>query len=161
VSHAIDIPDHPMGTPRRWQVAFLPRGVQHWWDLFSPPWCRHVLCYGYVLQSQRWIVVNPAQDRTLVAVMTDDELESFLAQLLLEEPVIYKVMAGPGDSYANRIFQTCSSTVSRIIGLRGSAWRPMALIRMLKRENAEIIHGPKNEREGETAEGRPGDRSEA
>ena len=149
------IQDHPEATPRTWHIGFLSRPFSNWWDIFSPSWCRHVLAYGYVLQSDRWIVVDPAQDRTLVAVMTTHEFDDWLATVLIQDPIILRIPAGPGDSFTNRIFQTCSSIVARIAGLKGSAWRPMALIRMLKAQKAEIIYGPQHEREGETAEGRP------
>lgn len=138
----------PGETPRTWRVVFLKRSIQHWWDFFSPPWCRHVLAYGYVLPADRWIVVNPLQDRTMVSLMTSEQIDEWLDALVDEEPVIYRVEAGPGDTYANRIFQTCSSVISRVIGLPGSAWRPMALVRMLERTNATIIHEPGNERQG-------------
>lgn len=139
-------------SPSVWWVAFIERDIEHWWDLLSPRWCRHVMCYGYSVHLNCWIVVNPAEPKTVVSAVPDIAFNATLDLLTSGDATIFLVRAQPGEASTNRIFQTCSSIVARVIGL-GSAWRPMALVRTLRRIKAEVRHDP-NEHQGKRPRGR-------
>lgn len=141
-------------TPIWWNVVFLPRDFRTWWDVFSPRWCRHVLAFGYVPHSDRWLVVDPQEDRTIVAAMTDKQFDAHLELWLAQDPYILRVKSGGGSLYANRTLQTCSSIVARVIGLSRGAWRPSLLMRRLRELNAEIRRTP-HELQGASPPRRP------
>lgn len=147
-------------TPIWWNVVFLPRDFRSWWDIFSPRWCRHVLAYGYVPHSDRWLVVDPQENRTIVAAMTDAQLDAHLELWLGQDPYIVRIKSGDGSRYANRALQTCSSVIAQTIGLDRSAWRPALLMQRLRDLNAEIRRTP-NELQGQGPRGRPGNESAA
>lgn len=127
-------------SPLWWHVVFLGRDAERWWDRLSPRWCRHVLCYGWSEAGDRWLVVDPMVCRTSVEVLDDEGFDQ--RALDWRDAVIVRVKRRDGVDARAALAQTCSSIVARVIGLSGSAWRPMALVRRLRAEAAEIVRDP-------------------
>lgn len=138
-------------SPIYWNVVFLARPIESWWDVLSPRWARHVLCYGFSVHLQAWVVVNPMATRTMIEVVPDSLFDDVLRSWIDNGAVILRIEAGPVKPSSGRIVQSCSSIVGRIVGV-DSAWRPMALFRNLIAQGAEVRH---NEHQGEGAQARP------
>jgi len=131
-----------------WYVAFLHKQRESWWDYLSPEHLRHVICFGYSAKNRSWVIVDPTEKATFIRILRDD-FEIWYANLIATDPIVYHIEAQEGSAFSNRIFQTCSSIVGRIIGLRGSAWRPSSLLKILQDEKAVRKH-PQHEPEGQT-----------
>lgn len=127
--------------PIWWNVVFLERDAESWWDVFSPRWARHVLAYGFSEPLQAWVIVNPMADQTLIEVVPDASFDDHLAAWVETGAVILRVKASSSRPEAGRLLQTCSSIIGRIVGAQ-SAWRPTALFRTLLAQGAEVRHDP-------------------
>lgn len=143
-----------IGTPTYWTVVFLPRDRERWWDVFSPRWCRHVLAYAFVASEQRWLVVDPTESRTQIGILGDDAFFEQHTAWKRAGASLLRVKSGQSNARNHRLMQNCSTIVARTIGLGGCAWRPMALYRILKRDNAEILE-MSDEHQGKGAKRRP------
>lgn len=120
-----------------WYVAFIPAGVRWWWDYLSPQEFRHVLAFGYIGYSDSWAVVNPGVAHTGVFMIPDSEFPAYLGSLKAIGAKILKTQVISDAKYSARLGNWCTQTVSRLIGVRSSAWRPVALYRDLLRAGAE------------------------
>lgn len=137
-------------SPIWWNVVFLEREFENWWDIFSPKWARHVLCYGFCVHLDAWLIVNPLAERTLVEVVPDWRFGDYLDAWTSSGATILRIEARPAKPSAGRIVHSCSAIVGRIIGVN-SAWRPMALFRSLTALGAEVRH-KRHEHQGKRAE---------
>ena len=126
------------GAIRYWHLMFLWREIEHWWDIFNPPSMRHVLAYGYNTDCECWVIVNPAQSMTVVQVMNEKAFDLWLSEQLTTKPQVFRAPAKEGSDYSNRIIQTCTTVVARLIGYP-SALRPITLMRMLAAQKAERV----------------------
>ena len=140
-------------TPVYWNVAFIGRPVEHWWDVLSPWWARHVVAFGYVPAVDAWVIVNPGVERTAVAAVPDRAFRGGVeAAALADMTTMVRIEAGACRASEGRVLQTCATIVARVIG-RKSAWRPVGLLKHLKAEGAEVIH----EHQGQGPKGRSRD----
>lgn len=131
----------PGMTPTFWNIAFMPRDREHWWDWLSPRWCRHVLAYGYAIDSDCWIIVDPWQSRTILRAVPNDQMDDFLRLWMAEGAAILRVRAKDEAPTMTRGAQVCTTIVGRVTGCGHGAWRPLTLARNLVAE-AEIRHDP-------------------
>ena len=129
--------------PVYWNVAFLRRhAAENWWDHLSPPWARHVMAYGWCPETSCWIVVNPAEEHLAISAVPDAAFSPLLAVQKLDRAVIIRVPARDDCSSRFRIAMHCATVVARTVGVRGSAWRPIALARTLLKGPHEVISDP-------------------
>lgn len=131
-------------SPIWWNVAFMPRDTVHWWDVITVKWARHVLCWGYVVQTRSWLVVNPAIDKTIVCSIPDDEFDEYLSVILEADATILQIKAGHTKVLSQRILQNCSTVVARVIGINGPALTPKMLYKRLRANNATVKVDPFN-----------------
>ena len=125
--------------PIAWHVVFYGRRRHNWWDLFSEPALRHVACYGYVSSFDAWVVFDARDFQTVVAVVPWSQIDD-LRLLWGGAPSVHLLIdAKTCPVHAHRVGQWCSTAVARVVGVRGSAWRPWALLKTLLQENAEVV----------------------
>ena len=120
-----------------WYVAFIPAGIRWWWDYLSPKEFRHVLAFGYIGYCDSWAVVDPGVGHTGVFMIPDSEFPTYIGQLQCMGAKVLKSPVISDAKYSSRLGNWCTQTVSRLIGLRSSAWRPRALYRDLLSAGAE------------------------
>lgn len=138
----IDAPSHSGAsiTPMHWRVFFMPREAQTWWDYISPFNFRHCLAMAYCVASESWLVYDPADRRTCLTVIPVGEaFDDFHAAVWNASSLILGIEARDGNAYAHRWGQWCSSQIGRLLGIPGSAWRPLALAKTLLNQNAEVL----------------------
>ncbi len=143
-------------TPAVWRVVFLPRKARNWWDLLSPFGFRHCVAYAYCVASDSWLVFDPADECLLLtSIPNGSTFHKLNADYLAAATLILEVERGEGGVYQHRLGQWCSSQIGRLLGVRGSAWRPYALAKTLIANKAAIIKGTNgDECEGEGSKGR-------
>lgn len=124
-----------------WNVAFMPTNSRNWWRFLSPTWCRHVLAFGYVPATDCWIVIENGEQRMIVLAIPDKQFATWLDHLRKRQPRILRIYAKDAKSGAHRFGNWCSTTVGRLTGVRGGAWRPIALYRSLLRDGAKPVFG--------------------
>lgn len=137
-------PKVPLAGERYWNVVFLRRSrSERWWDRLSPAWCRHVLCFSYEPSVDAWLMVDPIEPRTVVSLQGNEQLQACIAAWKADGAVWCRVCAEGVGGYDHRWLQTCSSIVARVVGVRGGAWRPIALARSLASHSTyEVMHDP-------------------
>ena len=125
-------------SPTYWHVLFLERDFKHWYDVFTPRWCRHVLMYGYNARTGHWVWIDPSAEKTTVSILNDADWE--LACETLAERVSCRVLvkSGNGGFWRSRLITTCSSALHRIIGVPGGALSPLMLYRTLLRNDGQL-----------------------
>lgn len=128
-----------MFTPSVWTVVFVPKEGVDWFDWLSPKWARHVLAYGYVIPANAWVVFDPVEEFHQVRIVPDDEMRQWIALIRLAGCKALRIHQGPGGKYNARIGNWCTQTVARLIGLKSSALRPVALYRDLLRAGAYTV----------------------
>lgn len=143
-----------------WNIAFMSSNTRSWWHMFSPAWCRHVAAFGYVPASDCWIVIDPAAQRTVVYGIPDVEFTAFIEELQARCAVIVRIKARNAAAGAHRFGNWCSTTVARLTGVSGGAWRPLALYRSLLRNGATRVFGSKIDVvQGQRSQGRSRDKA--
>jgi len=131
-------------SPIWWNVMFLPQPQSNWWDFFMPHWARHVLCYGWCVHAKAWVVVNPTLEKTFVMVLSDMAFDEYFNGLDVDNATILQVKGGKSGFFDQRILQTCSTVVARVIGIKGPALTPFMLYKRLRAVNATIKADPFN-----------------
>lgn len=145
-----------------WNVAFMPTNSRNWWRMLSPAWCRHVLAFGYVPATDAWVVVENAEARMIVVSIPDACFADWLEQLRRRASVILRYHARDARGGQHRFGNWCSTTVGRLTGVPGGAWRPLALYRSLIRSGAKPVFGTSlHVVQGQGPQGRPGDEAPA
>lgn len=146
-------------TPAIWRVVFLPRKLRNWWDLFSPFGFRHCVAYAYCVASDAWLIFDPADDYLLLtSIPSGSTFHKLNADYFAAASLILEVERCEGGVFQHRVGQWCSSQIARLLGVRGSAWRPYALAKTLIANGALVIHkAESDEFESEGSEGRSGD----
>ena len=114
-------------SPTYWHVVFMPRKRQKWHHWLSPHWCRHVLCYAYSAEAKSYVIINPTDKLHCVHVVSEAYFPETINHLIGEEYTRLLVKAQEGTYLANRFLQTCSSVVSRIVGINKSGLTPYRL----------------------------------
>jgi len=132
----VSIPDAGSWSPTVWTVVFIPKGLEDWFDWLSPRWARHVLAYGYVIPANAWVVVDPVEDSHRVRIIPDDEMQVWIELIAGAGCRALRIHQGPGGKYNARLGNWCTQTIARLIGLKTSALRPVALHRDLLRAGA-------------------------
>ncbi len=123
-------------TPSVWTVVFVPKDREAWFDLLSPRWARHVLAFGYVPATDTYILVDPVEHAHLVAVVPWSDMRVRMMQWKEAGVRALRIDQGPGGTYNARLGNWCTQTIARLIGLKSSALRPVALYRDLLRAGA-------------------------
>lgn len=119
-------------SPVVWNVAFVPRALQSWYDLLSPEWCRHVFAFGYMQFTDAWVVVDPKDRITEISVLPDgDTMDQWLGEQVLGRAKVLRIHASLGPVYGNKLGNWCTQSIARLVGARKGAWRPIALYREL------------------------------
>jgi len=130
-----------------WNVVFISKPLENWWDIFNPEKYRHVMAYGYAASLNCWVIVDPLESVTSISVLSNADFDYWLGNLVIQDVEIYQIKRRiPIKMHKNRIFQSCSTIIARMIGLNRSAWRPCDLVKILAEENAIRKH-PKDEPE--------------
>ena len=132
----MSIPDAGSWSPTVWTVVFIPKDREDWFDWLSPRWARHVLAYGYVIPANAWVVVDPVEDSHRVRIIPDDEMQVWIELIAGAGCKALRTHQGPGGKYNARLGNWCTQTIARLIGLKSSALRPVALHRDLLRAGA-------------------------
>lgn len=124
-----------------WNVAFMPTNSRNWWRFLSPAWCRHVLAFGFVPATDSWVIIENAEERMAVFAVSDAHFSPWLARLMDRKPIVLRYYARNGKPSSHRFGNWCSTTVGRLTGVPGGAWRPLALYRSLLRDGAKPVFG--------------------
>ncbi len=130
--------------PSWWHVVFVPRPLKHWFDIFTPRWCRHVFAFGYSQASNSWIVIDPAHGKTHLMIYKDDDFTEVLAKYCDDDCVILQIKGQKTHVLRHRLFQTCSTVVARVIGIGGNSLTPHVLAKTLRLHNAKVKRDPNN-----------------
>jgi len=131
-------------VPIYWNVAFIPADENRWWHFFTKHWCRHVLAWGFVQRTQSWIVINPQENRTILTAIPDSQFDEYLEVILSNKATVLQIRSGSIPYYKQRILQTCSTVVARVIGINGPALTPSMLYGQLIAKNATVKTDPFN-----------------
>lgn len=132
-----------------WDVVFVPRGADRWFDRLSPWWCRHVLAYGYASKVGGWVVFNPTEGFTAIDVMTEERFAVWRREMLGRASAILRCRVRSDGGGAGRVGIFCTAAVKHLLGLRSRALRPIGLYRDLLRTDAEVIvDGPESKGAG-------------
>lgn len=117
----------------QWLVCFVPPKEQQWWH----PLLRSRLKHCFALKREgadRWTLFEPWWSRILIATLTDDEAERFLAWG--REGVILTVKERiPGSSSQLRGWMSCAALVAHVLGRSYFVYTPAQLLRRLEKEN--------------------------
>lgn len=127
-------------SPRVWQVVFIRRERESWWDALTAPWARHVMAWGYNPRSDSWLVFDPQVDVTRVCIVPDAEFCGWQDGMLPHISRIVRIDAGAGSPGNARLAQFCAQQVSRLVGVRSGAFRPQALYRHLMEQGATLVY---------------------
>lgn len=125
--------------PRYWYIAFWPREPERWWDWLSPASCRHVSAFSYVQDCGLWLLVNPHEERTSVYLADQREIDLLRGSIEVGGGVLIGGYARQIRGTDQRLLQTCSTIIARMIGVRGGAWRPIDLLRTLQRHDGFTV----------------------
>ncbi len=145
--------------PSWWWVVFVPKPFEHWFDIFSPRWCRHVFVFGYTMESHSWVVIDPAQEKTHLLIYRDEDFTGILANYCDADCVIVQIKAQKTHVLRHRLFQTCSTVVARVIGISGNSLTPHELAKTLRRYNTIVKRDPNNVYQNKNSRRRPRNKS--
>lgn len=163
MGHAVlesqDLPDEMVCV---WNIAFIASDSRNWWRWLSPRWCRHVIAFGYVPATDSWVIIENGEERMAVLAIPDSAFAIWLDAFKQRDPVILRHTARNGTKHSHRFGNWCSTTVGRLTGVPGGAWRPLTLYRSLIRDGAKPVFGTQlNVIQGQRSEGRRGHEASA
>lgn len=118
-----------------WNVVFMSRSERSWHDLICHPDYRHVCAFGYS-DDDKWVLVNPTYDHTIVAVLDDREIGQWLAEHDHVITDILTIDTEQARGWRTRLGYWCTTSVKRLLGSNSGALRPQALRRDLLRKGA-------------------------
>lgn len=127
-------------SPRVWYLVFTRRTAVWWWRLL-PGRFKHVSCIAAVPEIGGWIVVDPAYDRTDVAVVPDDSVDAVFLALSQPGTEIVRMPVLGGPSRIPRWGMWCTALAGHLVGLSPCALRPDGLLRQCLANGGELIHG--------------------
>jgi len=116
-----------------WYVGFhgpvTPRVV----DRLSPPGWQHCLCFGFHAQSNRWLVYDVTERRTLIFALSPADFPTWLAAMKINRGlrVLRVEPQDNGPTLWTRFGLYCVTAVKHIVGSRSRALRPIDLWRDL------------------------------
>jgi hypothetical protein len=119
-----------------WMVAFVDYGRNLWWHRFTNRGFRHVFAFAYDTTTGTWIVFDPTLEGFIVRPLPRSAVDAMIADLMLRDAVILKCKAEGKSPRRPRLFATCVTVVSHLLGLPGCAVRPYGLYRMLLKRGA-------------------------
>jgi|JI9StandDraft_2_1071091.scaffolds.fasta_scaffold02066_6 hypothetical protein len=156
----MSVPDNGSYSPSVWTVVFIGRRSEAWFDWLSPFWARHVLAFGYVIPAKAWVVVDPTEEVHRVRIVPDGDMSGWIALVAEAGCKALRIEQGPGGKYNARLGNWCTQTIARLIGLKSSALRPVALYRDLLRAGAYPVLEERDVDQDESPfhQGRPDDR---
>lgn len=131
-------------APTVWTVVFIPKEVEDWFDHLSPKWARHVMAFGYIVQANAWIVVDPVQKHHRIFYVPDETFMGWLEMLRLQPIRAVRIRQQAGSTYNARLGNWCTQTIARLTGVRSSALRPVALYRDLLKAGAYPVFEESN-----------------
>ena len=147
--------------PDEWFVFFWRGGALGWPWRLVPGEFKHVSAAGFVEKARAWVFVNPVVTRLEVEVIPDDMVDLRLL-VWAKGNLVLKLRGAPIGSMPRFGFW-CTPIVAHIVGNRGCALRPDALLRHLRsraewvRDDAEAGYEPVEARGGAFAPRAGGD----
>lgn len=145
-------------TPSIWTVVFVPKEREVWFDALSPKWARHVLAFGYVPAVDAYILVDPVERAHQVAIVPWADMRVRMMQWKDRGVRALRIEQMPGGTYNARVGNWCTQTIARLVGVKSSALRPVALYRDLLKAGAYPVFEDRDVNQNESAgdQGRPG-----
>lgn len=141
--------------PQSWFVVFHDKTPRWWLRWLSFGKFKHVSCFGWVENADRWVFFDPALERTWLRLVSDDDacrepLHEFDIKAgyyggdighYTNQGVVLKIAVQVDDiRKANiGIGRGCVRDVARLIGLRTRAIRPDAFFRDCLKAGGEVI----------------------
>lgn len=141
-------------VPIWWNVGFVSRKNKYWWDFLLKDHFKHCFAYGYLAHIGHWIVINPAHEKTQIAVVRDDLLEEYIDLIAGQGLTLVQIKGAASPIYAQRILQNCSTVIARVIGVKGNALTPAMLFKTLMSQNAKLKADPYNVYKSQSPRGR-------
>lgn len=142
-------------APIFWNIGFVSRPKETFWDRFCPDWGRHVLAWAYSADLNCWVVINPKSYTTLVSIVPFEEIDDYLTRSSGGVLTIVQIRGNGTTFYSNRLVQTCSSVLARIVGVKGRSLTPGQFFRTLMAEGGELKEDPYHVYQSESAGRRP------
>ena len=105
-----------------------------WYHVFTEPGWRHVFCLGY--SSERWILYDPLSRRAEIAALTGEELDMLIAACKRKGVRFLHFRRQEKHLFQRLTPIYCVSCVKHVLGIRGWAWTPRQLYRLLLRLGA-------------------------
>lgn len=128
-----------------WHVMFIRAERQYFWDWLTDPDYRHCLAYGYC--NGRWIVMDPANERTMVLVLTEQQFSHWLDEKLPRASKVIRMAVQMSGDLRLKFGLWCVPAIKHLIGFKSGALRPKALCRDLLRNGGKVCfeHGRQGE----------------
>lgn len=122
-----------------WNVVFLSRDRESWWDLLTRRQYRHVVAYGYSAATDSWILVDPRLSHTGVLTLSHDQIDRWFGAHAAQITSVVRVTVQDGRRRSRWLGYWCSTSIKSLVGSRSSAFTPEGLRRDLLRDGAEIV----------------------
>lgn len=129
-----------MNLVDEWWVGFGEfEPPKSWYHAFTDKGWRHCFCFGY--SNGRWILYDPLSRRAEVAILTGEQIDRVIASCRAKGSKFLHFR-----SHRRHLFQRltpiyCVSCVKHVLGVRGWAWTPRQLYRLLLRLGAVPAFG--------------------
>ena len=119
-----------------WFVVFCDFGRNLWWHRFTNKGFRHVFAFAFDTNTCTWIVFDPTLEGFVVRPIPRSVVDDMIADLMLRNATILKCRVEGKGPRRPRLFATCVTVISHLLGLPGCAVRPIGLYRMLLKRGA-------------------------
>lgn len=135
-------------SERLWLCFFGDTVGGAWWAHFLRPGFRHIAAASYFADQERWVVFDPSRRRTVIHVLTEDQIGPVLGQMLERSSAVLRV-ASSAERMNAPALACCTGSIKALLGIRSWALTPFGLYRDLLARGAEVVIPPCVVAEGE------------
>lgn len=128
-------------TERLWLIYFGDTARRAWWANFLRPGFRHVWAASWYADQERWVLFEPAINRTVISLYTAEQWPARLAVLLAHSSAVLRVASRAGRG-RQPTFPWCVGAIKSLLGVRSWALTPWQLYRSLRGLGADVVESP-------------------
>ncbi len=123
-----------------WLVCFLDNDLpRRWWDVWTSPGFRHILAFGWDIDGQRWVVVDPSTSHMAFHLFEpgDPQVGGYMGAAI-ERWTCVRFEPRQERGLAPFAFG-CVGAIKALLGVRCWAQRPRAFYRWLLANGGERV----------------------
>lgn len=122
-----------------WNVVFMDGERGGWWDVLTCPGYRHVCAFGFNMESNGWVLIDPRRSHTAVHCLSHDGLMEWLEAHDHRITETFRIGVDDGRKSTPWLGYWCTTSIKRLCGIACGAFTPKGLRDELVRRNAEPV----------------------